>query len=1049
MRSSKHRCMPLVSALLVTLAGTTTGLAQIAATYTGPNNGLYSLPANWSGNVVPVNAGPTTYNVTVPAALRVNFDLAGAFSINSLSLTNTSAFEVLAGGDLTLNSASVLSGAVRANGAQARFASNSAATNIDGGLFHAIGGGSLMLASTSYVEQGVVNHLVFYSQGTSTLGVGALQSIQMPPSIGTFQVEADGSLISFDALSSVVAPPAFSGSSARFLARGSSGHIHMPSLPQITGTGWYRVENGGVITAPALSSLVADLVDVYDPGSAFTTPAIMSVDGASFYVRNGATYATQATAYTDLGSINHLAFYAQGSSMLNASSIQTLDTPGSIGAFQIEADGSVINLNGLTTFNAPSVGGASARLLARGATGTIQLSSLPTITGNGWFRVENGGRINAPSLSSLVADLVDVYDPGSAITTPAIMNIDGASFFVRNGGAYTTQATAYTDLAYVNHLAFYAQGSGSTLNASSITTLATPVSLGTFQVEADAGVISFGGLTAFNAPTTPGNSGRLFARNPGGRIDLPVLPTISGFGWLRVENGATINAASLNSLVSDWVQIYDAGSTLNTPPISNIDGAAFHVHNGAAYTTSASTYTDLGYVNHLAFYAQGGGTNLNASSIHTITTPGSIGTFQIEADNAVINFGGLNAFNAASTQGNYGRLFARNTGGRIELPALPAINGNGWFRAESGGTINAGALNSLAGTVVEIIGAGSTFNTPPIMNVNGASFYVRGGGSYSTQAQTYTEPGSVNRTAFYAQDTGTLLNAGSLRTIAAGAAVGAFQIEASANATVRFTDLTSVAGPSTPGNALRFRAAASGTVDLPPGVSFSGNISYSADTDGIINARSGVSATGGMSLTNGGTIVSSGDVRFAGGGSQLTGGIIRMIGAAGRVRLLEVGGRDTGIPGNLTDNLRLGQLIIGAPGIATQVRLDDCFDNARRGPAGQAEALYLTGIDGSDGLVLHPGASLEIGDIPTYVFMDGAWVHLNDMIKGDDCIDFAGGLICGTACKADWDRNGIINSADFFAFLTDFFTNNADFNCDLGTNSADFFSFLTAFFAGC
>lgn len=54
-------------------------------------------------------------------------------------------------------------------------------------------------------------------------------------------------------------------------------------------------------------------------------------------------------------------------------------------------------------------------------------------------------------------------------------------------------------------------------------------------------------------------------------------------------------------------------------------------------------------------------------------------------------------------------------------------------------------------------------------------------------------------------------------------------------------------------------------------------------------------------------------------------------------------------------------------------------------------------------------------------------------------------------CAADFDHSGAVNSADFFAFLNEFFAGSAgaDFNHSGAVDSQDFFDFLGAFFMGC
>jgi hypothetical protein len=59
------------------------------------------------------------------------------------------------------------------------------------------------------------------------------------------------------------------------------------------------------------------------------------------------------------------------------------------------------------------------------------------------------------------------------------------------------------------------------------------------------------------------------------------------------------------------------------------------------------------------------------------------------------------------------------------------------------------------------------------------------------------------------------------------------------------------------------------------------------------------------------------------------------------------------------------------------------------------------------------------------------------------------GRVVEPACACDWNNDHLVDSLDFFEFLTDFFHVDADFNADGTTDSRDFFEFLACFYAGC
>ena len=608
---------------------------------------------------------------------------------------------------------------------------------------------------------------------------------------------------------------------------------------------------------------------------------------------------------------------------------------------------------------------------------------------------------------------------------------------------------------------------------------------GSYSVPAnwDIGVVPINaGGTTYNV-LVPGGTRVAFDLIGSFQIDSLNLP--AGATLALGASGALDTLAPVT--IAGTIEAIGAGSALSmTDPGDAIDDAAFDVADGGTITSAAGAYGSIGLGTRVMFMAEDPGSVLDLGSLGSMAVDpdsgSSIDLFRVVARNG----GRIDLSGLATIQGPIADpdrdlldIEANGAGATIDLSGLSVLDGPVRITADRGGIVSLGPVQpadlreltiglggmidmpglwSLRGTKVRLTDDYTLF-TAPITDIDDARFFIGSGAQFSVSATSYVSVGQGSAEMFAADRAFTVLDLTLLQTLSVDPSDGPeadwFRILARQGGIVDLSGLRSISGPTTDAGHDRLHLGATGVdslIDLSGLESIEGPVQWEARDGGrIVSGTDMLTPEPGVwAIVNGGRVDVAGHVMFETTTADLTDGVIAMIGPG--TRLLEVGGEDVGLPGDISGNLRLGRLEVGSVAQPARVELRDCFDNGRRGPAGEPEALYLAGVSGGTGLLIPTGSTLVLNDLDTYLFNGSVWIHLNALFgAGVNCVAFGQGTLCLSACRGDLSGDGRVDVGDFFAFVTLFESGDllGDLTCDGRVDVGDFFAFVAAFDAGC
>jgi hypothetical protein len=1088
--SSSRRLSRQLAISIAAAAACASGIhAQTPVSYTGPANGQWSTPANWSTGIVPnntladqyaVNLGATPVSFLLPTGATIT-DLAstGSLSITDGTLTverdvTGTGLITVAGGNSAFTMTTLRAGAVNPRvavsaGGQStlNWASYSTQSyNFNTTLFSSDGTGSTLnlssLNSLNYAADNGIRNYTISATNNGVVNLSGLVSLsRLRPSDSallretlTFATSGGGS-INLSALQSINNDTQgnFGFAQTRFnIATG--GVMNLPALQNFR-VGELIMANGSTFNAPLLTNIDSSILSIV-PGITLVTGQLSQIDNARLSVSGGATYGSQVTDTT----------YNTGALTFNTT------------LFSADGTGSNLNLSSLNSLNYSADNGIRNYTISATNNGVVNLSGLVSLS-----------RLRPSDGAVLRETLTFSTSDGGSINLSALQSINNDT-----QGSYGFAQTRF------------------------------PVGSQTLTLPA---------LTTARATQ--------FTVGSGGVVNTPVLQSLTLGNELILSTGSTFNAPQLNNINGTLLSL-TPGATLVTGQLSQIDNARLSVSGGATFGSQITDTTyntgDLTFSTAL-FSADGTGSNLNLSSLNSLnySADNGIRNFTISAtNNGVVNLSGLVSLSRLRSDGAALRetlTFTASGGGSINLSALQSINNDtqgsyGFtqtrfpvgsqtltlpalanarltqFTVSNGGIVNAPALKDLNFFNELNLATGSTFNAPLLTSVYGlglsivpgvnlitgqlsqidnARLSVSGGATYGSQITdtTYnTNDLGFSTTLFAADGSNSVLNLSVLNSLsyAADNGIRTFTISATDNGVVDLSGLISLSRLRSDGALLRdsliFSASGGGSINLSGlqsinndtggnngftqtrftaasgGLIRLGNLGTARYTQINVNDSTGqFIASGSLNLGTGSTmsLAANSTIEIQGSFSHTltteanfaaTTASLKMTGL--NSPLLEIAGTDLGAtnPAN-SGNFGFGQLIVGTDTQATTLTLQDNIDNGNRLNSGTTpEALYLFGLGGPQGLVLKSGSVLVINNLSAYTRENGVWVSLQGLFPpGQSIVPYTFGGSNGFVAKSQQSLNILWTGATGGSWDTD---NNWDL---LTTPTAPFSTFIT------